>query len=178
MCAVDKTVSMQARREVILSAGAVKSPHLLMLSGIGDNHTLAAAGVTPIVNLPDVGQNLQDHVLLPLNWAVNSSIPTNDQLRTNGTLAAAALDEWESARQGPLVNGGGNTWLWDRVNASVLAGAADPSAGSTSAHYEFIFEDQFISYTLAPPATGGFFTILANLISPASRTPLSCRAST
>jgi choline dehydrogenase-like flavoprotein len=147
-----------------------------MLSGIGDMHMLAAAGVTPVVDLPDVGQNLQDHVLLPLNWAVSSSIVTADQLRTNDTFAASALTEWEIERRGPLVNGGGNTWVWDRVPTSLFTGAADPSAGNTSAHYELIFEDQFISYTMTPPATGGFFTMLTNLISPASRTPFSCPA--
>jgi choline dehydrogenase-like flavoprotein len=174
-------VTIQARREVILSAGAVKTPHLLMLSGIGKNATLEAAGVTPIVHLPDVGQNLQDHVLLPLIWNVNSSLFTLDELRTNETFAAEAFNEWESARQGPLVIGGGNTWSWSRVadNAGLFDGVSvtDPSAGSTSAHYELILEEQFIPVTMPPPPTGGFFTMLTNLISPASRTSLFCPVS-
>lgn len=47
--------------EVILSAGAFQSPHLLMLSGIGDADALSAAGVEPSVDLPGVGRNLHDH---------------------------------------------------------------------------------------------------------------------
>ena len=51
-----------AKREVILSAGAVQSPRLLMLSGVGDREQLLATGVEPVHHLPGVGQNLQDHL--------------------------------------------------------------------------------------------------------------------
>lgn len=52
---------IQAAREVIVSAGALNSPHLLMLSGIGDGAELQAHGIASIVDLPGVGRNLQDH---------------------------------------------------------------------------------------------------------------------
>jgi choline dehydrogenase-like flavoprotein len=52
---------LTARREVILSAGAVQSPQLLMLSGIGDGERLAPLGIPVIRHLPGVGRNLQDH---------------------------------------------------------------------------------------------------------------------
>lgn len=48
--------------DVVLSAGAINSPQLLMLSGIGEADALARAGVRPIIDLPAVGRNLQDHV--------------------------------------------------------------------------------------------------------------------
>ena len=51
-----------ARREVILSAGAIASPQLLMCSGVGDSRQLAEVGITPVHHLPGVGQNLQDHL--------------------------------------------------------------------------------------------------------------------
>ena len=51
-----------ASREVIISAGAVNSPQLLMLSGIGDADQLRAAGVEPRHDLVGVGANLQDHL--------------------------------------------------------------------------------------------------------------------
>jgi choline dehydrogenase-like flavoprotein len=50
-----------ARREVILSAGALQSPQLLMLSGIGDGAALQAVGIPLVQHLPGVGRNLQDH---------------------------------------------------------------------------------------------------------------------
>lgn len=53
---------IRARREVILSAGAIASPHLLMLSGIGDAEHLRQHGIPVVADAPEVGQNLQDHL--------------------------------------------------------------------------------------------------------------------
>jgi len=50
-----------ARKEVILSAGALESPRLLQLSGIGDGRALQRVGIDPLVELPSVGKNLMDH---------------------------------------------------------------------------------------------------------------------
>jgi choline dehydrogenase-like flavoprotein len=55
-----------ASKEVILSAGAVGSPHLLLLSGIGPRHELETIGVSCRVDLPDVGKHLKDHIQVPL----------------------------------------------------------------------------------------------------------------
>lgn len=57
-----KTVSLRAGREVILSAGTIGSPHILMLSGIGDPDHLRDNGVTPLHELSPVGEGLQDHL--------------------------------------------------------------------------------------------------------------------
>ena len=54
--------TIRARREVILSAGAIGSPQILMLSGIGAAQELKAKGIEPICDLPGVGKNLQDHL--------------------------------------------------------------------------------------------------------------------
>ena len=54
---------VEARREVILSAGVINTPQILMLSGIGDPDALRAVGVSCKVPLPGVGQNLQDHLI-------------------------------------------------------------------------------------------------------------------
>ncbi|MFL6089024.1 MAG: GMC family oxidoreductase [Aeromicrobium sp.] len=55
---------LEARHEVIISAGAYQSPQLLMLSGIGPADHLASVGIDCLVDAPDVGQNLQDHLQL------------------------------------------------------------------------------------------------------------------
>ncbi len=55
-----------ARKEVILSAGAVGSPHLLLLSGIGPRRELEAVGVPCLVDSPHVGKHLKDHIQVPL----------------------------------------------------------------------------------------------------------------
>jgi choline dehydrogenase-like flavoprotein len=61
--------TIHARREVILSAGAVGSPHILMLSGIGPRRELEAAGIQCRLDLPDVGKHLKDHVQAPMTFA-------------------------------------------------------------------------------------------------------------
>lgn len=63
---VDEPVTLCARREVIVCAGAYNSPQLLMLSGIGHAPMLGALGIDVEVDNPHVGQNLQDHALVPL----------------------------------------------------------------------------------------------------------------
>jgi choline dehydrogenase len=55
---------VEADREIVLSTGAVKTPHLLMLSGIGAEQELAQVGIKTRINLPGVGKNLQDHPLV------------------------------------------------------------------------------------------------------------------
>ncbi|NCF75565.1 MAG: choline dehydrogenase [Proteobacteria bacterium] len=57
-----KRHGIAARREVLLSAGAINSPQLLMLSGIGPEEHLRSVGIEPVQNLPGVGQNLMDHL--------------------------------------------------------------------------------------------------------------------
>jgi len=56
--------TVTAEKEVILSAGAIDSPRVLMLSGIGDADELKQLGIDPQISLPGVGKNLQDHILL------------------------------------------------------------------------------------------------------------------
>jgi choline dehydrogenase len=64
---------LTANREVLLSAGAIGSPHLLMVSGVGDPDVLDAAGVEVRVHRPEVGRNLQDH--LSAGWIVHTPTP-------------------------------------------------------------------------------------------------------
>jgi choline dehydrogenase len=62
-------------REIILSAGSFVSPHLLLLSGIGDKAQLQRHGITPIQHLPGVGENLQDHLDVTLEYRAKSTAP-------------------------------------------------------------------------------------------------------
>ncbi|HEY9661050.1 MAG TPA: GMC oxidoreductase, partial [Allocoleopsis sp.] len=61
-------------REIILSAGAFDSPKLLMLSGIGNATDLQALGIPVVADLPGVGQNLQDHVLIPVAYEATQDL--------------------------------------------------------------------------------------------------------
>jgi choline dehydrogenase len=62
-------------RDVILSMGAMQTPHVLMLSGIGDEIELKRVGLPTIVNLPGVGKNFQDHTMAGCLWEPNVAIP-------------------------------------------------------------------------------------------------------
>ncbi len=74
-----QTIQVQARREVILSGGAINSPQLLMLSGIGDPAQLKSLGIEPLIAAKAVGRNLQDH--LAVSYFYKTNTPTlNDVL--------------------------------------------------------------------------------------------------
>jgi choline dehydrogenase len=79
---VKKTI--RAARETILSAGTVGSPHLLMLSGIGDRAALSEHGVAMVEHLPGVGADLQDHVVAPLRFRSSGGVSIGRQLNMVG----------------------------------------------------------------------------------------------
>jgi len=64
---------VRARREVILAAGALQTPQILMLSGIGDAEELRALGLTATLDLPGVGRNLHDHLACPVVMSTQDS---------------------------------------------------------------------------------------------------------
>lgn len=61
-------IVVSARKEVILSAGAILSPKLLQISGVGESTLLSQLGVPLVANLPGVGRNLHDHALLNFTY--------------------------------------------------------------------------------------------------------------
>ena len=65
---VGRTIHVHVKKEIILSAGAYESPHVLLKSGIGPAAELKAAGVAPKVDLPAVGKHLQDHPIIGLKY--------------------------------------------------------------------------------------------------------------
>jgi choline dehydrogenase len=103
-----KTLNVRAGREVILCGGAVNSPQLLQLSGIGDAALLQSLGIEPLVDAKAVGQNMQDH--LAVSYFYKTSVPTlNDELGPLMGKVKAGL-HYLLNRGGPLsmsVNQGG-----------------------------------------------------------------------
>ncbi|MCW1249352.1 GMC family oxidoreductase N-terminal domain-containing protein [Acaricomes phytoseiuli] len=73
--AFGKAQQLTARREVVLSAGAIDSPKLLMLSGIGPAEHLREHGIEVLVNAPGVGENLQDHPEGVIQWEAKQPMP-------------------------------------------------------------------------------------------------------
>lgn len=92
--------TFRARREVIVSAGAIKSPQVLMLSGIGPGAELAAQGIQPVVDLPSVGENYQNHVPYTLQFLCNGRVSAYSYMRPFNALKAGL--NYVLFRKGPL----------------------------------------------------------------------------
>ena len=101
-----QTFSAKAKREVILCAGALQSPQILQLSGIGPAAVLKEQGISVVVDAPEVGENLQDHYQIRLLLKLNQKISLNDDVRNPIKLAQMGLD-WMIKGTGPLTVGAG-----------------------------------------------------------------------
>ncbi|KAK5954010.1 hypothetical protein OHC33_005282 [Knufia fluminis] len=111
---------IMATKEVVLSAGSLQSPGILELSGIGDSAILKAAGVTPIQDLPSVGENLQDHLRIQNSYQVKPDILSTDELRSNTTFQKEQLALY-NASQPNVYWGSRNTYAflnWDQVTGA------------------------------------------------------------
>ena len=94
-------LEIKARREVVLAAGAIGSPQLLQLSGIGPGELLRERGAPVMHDLPGVGENLQDHLQVRSIYKVNHTRTLNRRARTLVGKVAMAL-EYALRRTGPL----------------------------------------------------------------------------
>ena len=91
----------RARREVLICGGAFNSPQLLMLSGIGPGAHLQQHGIKTLVDSPDVGANLHDHLCVPMSWRLKFGAPSyNEDLRGLGMFGS--LMQYLLLRRGPM----------------------------------------------------------------------------
>lgn len=99
-----------ARVEVILSAGAINSPRLLELSGVGDGARLESVGIPVVVDNLFVGENLQNHPVVPLSFETitGEGIQTIDALKRQDPTALGAAMEAYGRQTGPLSKSNGN----------------------------------------------------------------------
>ncbi|KAJ7267548.1 alcohol oxidase [Mycena haematopus] len=148
-------ITLTASKEVILSAGSIGTPNILLHSGIGNSSTLTSLGIKPVHNLPSVGQNLTDHPLILLSFL---------------------LAQWTTTRTGPLVDPPSNQLGWFRIpeNSSIFEEFPDPAAGPNTAHYEFVCFNGMLG---VPPPTGNFMGIVPAVVSPASRGSVTLQSS-
>ncbi|MFM0278837.1 choline dehydrogenase [Paraburkholderia sediminicola] len=104
-----KVHEVRAHREVVLTAGALQSPQLLQVSGVGPAKLLNEFGIPVVANRAGVGENLQDHLQVRLTYEVTRPITTNDLLHSWTGRAKMGL-QWALFREGPLsvgINQGG-----------------------------------------------------------------------
>ncbi|KIJ54911.1 GMC oxidoreductase [Sphaerobolus stellatus SS14] len=155
-----------ASKEVILSAGVIGSPFILMHSGIGDRSELEPLGIKSLLNLPSVGKNATDQPGLFTTWLVNST-DTLDNLGRNMTLFNEAFQLWNETGGGPFGNPPETHVGWARIpkNATIFQQVPDPSAGPNTPHFEIYTQ----SGAVGGPSTGNFLSVGLNIVSVASR---------
>jgi len=157
--------SFTAAREVILCAGAIMSPKLLMLSGIGDGAALQALGLPVLLERKSVGQNLQDHFIVRFTFRTKPAGTLNERTATRLRLGAMALG-FALRRSGPLAVGATEATAFARV-----------TPGAEEAEVQF----QFINFSLEPgrgyvlPTYPGFMFNF-NQCRPESRGSLALRS--
>ncbi|TAQ89247.1 hypothetical protein B7494_g2458 [Chlorociboria aeruginascens] len=156
-----------ANKEVIISAGAFRSPQLLMTSGIGPKATLQEFGIPLISDLAGVGQNLWDHILTGPSFDVN--VQTHSQLSTPA-FAAAANAEYITLEA--------NGTAFEKLPAGSISNSTradlDATFGSDWPDVEYLFLDAYegnsVDLIFAAPTDGkNYATSNVGLVAPFSR---------
>jgi choline dehydrogenase len=104
-----------AEREVIIAAGAVNSPQLLLLSGVGPADEVAKAGVAPVRDLPGVGKNLQDHLMVSVGYLCKKPVSLASAESASNFL------RWLVFRDGPLTSNVAEAGIFLRTEEKLRA---------------------------------------------------------
>ncbi|THU83652.1 aryl-alcohol-oxidase from pleurotus Eryingii [Dendrothele bispora CBS 962.96] len=161
-------IYLTATKELILSSGVVGTPHILLNSGIGNFSSLIEAGITPLVDLPSVGQNFSVHPLSHPVFFVNPNFTTTDAIYQNLTFRAELLQQWSENGTGPLVDSaGGSQIIYMRFSDDILEElGSDPSSSPTSPHFSLGVQNAFYPKS---PSSGKYLTFSTEIVSPTSR---------
>ncbi|KXJ73585.1 hypothetical protein RP20_CCG015527 [Aedes albopictus] len=173
-----KKHEVYATREVILSAGAIGSPHILMVSGIGPRENLEQVGVPVIHDLPGVGQNLQDHIavgglvfrvdqpisvimnrLVNLNSAIRYAVTEDGPLTSSIGLEAVGFINTKYANQ---------TDDWPDIEF-MLTSASTPSDGGDQIKKAHGLKDEFYEHMFSEINNQDVFGVFPMMLRPKSR---------
>jgi choline dehydrogenase len=152
---------VRADREIILSGGAVNSPQLLMLSGIGPAEELKTLGIPVVFDLPGVGKNLQDHLQAGVIYACKQPI-TLETAQSIGNVF-----KYLTRKQGPLTS-----------NVAEAGGFVKTRADLAAPDIQFHFAPAyFLRHGFDNPKKGYGFSIGATVLHPQSRGEITLRSS-
>ncbi|KAF2131244.1 GMC oxidoreductase [Dothidotthia symphoricarpi CBS 119687] len=175
-----QTINATANKEVIMSAGSIKTPQLLMLSGIGPAKTLAKAGIQQKVVNENVGLNMQDHIYLSVIAEADPSISYSSLYHDYAKLQHAT-EEYQDAT-GPLTAPVGMSWGFESLSsaqlASLNASAIIAQNRSDQAHIEYLYETIFYPnlptpYYSSKEYNTSYVSFTAAIIAPTSRGSVS-----
>ncbi|KAH8646168.1 hypothetical protein BX600DRAFT_555884 [Xylariales sp. PMI_506] len=187
-----------ASKEVILSAGAIQSPGLLELSGVGQPEVLDAAGIDLVLELPGVGENYQDHIRTSNTYRLKAGYDSYDPMiyDTTGAEATEELQKWINGEVSKydytsIAYGFVN---WSQISTelqSEMAQLAEEAVGSSSSvvdskkieylsnptipDVELIMEANYLGASGYPG--GNYFTIFTSVMHPLSRGSVHINAS-
>lgn len=144
------TWTATATREVIMAAGAIRTPQVLELSGIGGAAALKTGGVQQILNMPGVGENLQDHALMQTRQGFNNSDIIYPNFLQNDDVNSASHALYYANRTGPYTFGppDGNAFLALSQFYNDTSSLASQEAGYS--------DDQFLASGLDPTVVAGY----------------------
>ena len=152
-----RDVTATARRGVILAAGALQSPHLLQLSGIGPPAVLQSLGIPVLHALPGVGENLQDHLQARVIFRCTKPITTNDTLKSWWRTMAMGMN-YVLTRTGPMAVG---------INQGGMFARTDPAL--TRPNVQFHLATLSSDMAGSPVHTFSGFTMSVCQLNPESR---------
>lgn len=154
-----KIHTVRARHEVVVCTGAIQTPQLLQLSGIGPANLLERHGIKVVRDLPGVGENLQDHLQVRPSYRCQNVVTLNDIANSKWRSAVEFL-RYQTTRQGALRNG------VYRAGAFFSAGKdADPNWPNAQIHFGLVSFDR----PHQPPHSFSGITLSACILRPHSR---------
>ena len=161
---------ISANMEVILSAGGIQSPQLLMVSGIGPSKTLNEYGIPIIADRPGVGSNLQDNVLFGPSYQVNLE---STAIIYNPEYAAEIVEQYLVQKIGPLANVGFDYYGYGKISDQTWANTLASSENKLKSTFpsDWPEAEWFIgsSYLGKPPGNGNYGSVNAALTASLSR---------
>ncbi|KUJ09476.1 alcohol oxidase [Mollisia scopiformis] len=188
----NSTEIVHAKKEVILSAGSIGSPQILELSGIGNPSLLKTHGIDVLVANENVGENLQDHIYVPVAYKVIPGVTTLDNF-TDPDYFNAAYEQYITNATGPLATTGASSGLLSCPQigcGDLIPPAFSNISSSLAAQYSILnkyFQTEAVTQELTVTGgmspqyvndttklfttslTGNFFTLLGVLEHPYSR---------
>lgn len=138
-----KRETFQANKEIILAAGVFNTPKLLELSGIGNKRILEGLGIDVVLDLPGIGENVQDHLMTGVSYEVVDGIMTGDPLmRQEPEAMAFAQQLYAEHKAGPFTIGGMQSHAFMPISGDDASGLLDklPKAQTSEdkEHYEIV----------------------------------------
>jgi choline dehydrogenase len=146
--------SVNVKKEVILSAGTFGSPQILELSGIGSKKELEKLGVKMVIDNANVGENLQDHIYVPIGYEATDGIFTFDSFR-DPAVVEAAFEQYTANGTGPLATGAASSAL---LSYSQILGKSGKPSLQGDVHDEL--------HSLAPGVIEQYELMIADLLDP------------